>query len=170
MSKKTKQLMDSILDKIEAPTTCQICARPIKASNGRIAHHGYKRPGGGWQTASCIGARHLPYEVSCDQIPVAIAMIQRFLDREEIALALHITFPPETIKYTRGSWEKTKFIANRPPNFNSTGEYPWRHLYSYESLFFHRKDEIEQGLKHAMHDLEFLTKRLADWVPLRKAD
>lgn len=25
-------------------TTCQVCGRAIKASNGLIAHHGYKRP------------------------------------------------------------------------------------------------------------------------------
>lgn len=44
--------------------TCQICGRKILAKNGKIAHHGYRRPGEGWQTASCEGARHLPLEVS----------------------------------------------------------------------------------------------------------
>lgn len=53
-------------------TTCQICARDIKANTGIIAHHGYLRPGTGWQTASCDGAKHLPYEVSRDFIPVVI--------------------------------------------------------------------------------------------------
>ena len=47
--------------------TCQICARTIKLKDGpNLAHHGYQRPGSGWQTASCWGARELPYEVSCD--------------------------------------------------------------------------------------------------------
>ena len=45
--------------------TCQICARDILASKGVIAHHGYERP---WhshlQTASCGGARALPFECS----------------------------------------------------------------------------------------------------------
>lgn len=54
---------------------CQICERAIKANTGKIAHHGYTRPGTGWQTASCMGARHLPYEVSCDVIPLAIDQI-----------------------------------------------------------------------------------------------
>lgn len=45
---------------------CQICARRIRASNGLIAHHGYRRPAGwGEQTASCPGARKAPFETDC---------------------------------------------------------------------------------------------------------
>lgn len=42
--------------------TCQCCGRDILAETGVIAHHGYQRPGDGWQTASCFGARKLPFE------------------------------------------------------------------------------------------------------------
>ena len=56
--------------------TCQICGRPILAETGVIAHHGYQRPGEGWQTSSCFGARHLPFEVSRDRLGEYIAMIQ----------------------------------------------------------------------------------------------
>lgn len=41
---------------------CQICGRSIGIKAGVIAHHGYERPGHGWQTSSCFGARRLPYE------------------------------------------------------------------------------------------------------------
>ena len=44
---------------------CQICARRIKIPHGRIAHHGYLRPGWGEQTTSCPGARQLPFEADC---------------------------------------------------------------------------------------------------------
>jgi len=47
---------------------CQICGRLIFANSGKIAHHGYERPGNGWQTASCEGARELPFEVSRDAL------------------------------------------------------------------------------------------------------
>jgi hypothetical protein len=43
--------------------TCQVCGRPIFAEAGVIAHHGYTRPWEGVQTASCPGARELPFEV-----------------------------------------------------------------------------------------------------------
>lgn len=48
--------------------TCQCCGRGIFAQTGTIAHHGYERPGTGWQTASCMGAKHLPFEVSRDRL------------------------------------------------------------------------------------------------------
>lgn len=41
---------------------CQICGCDILAETGVIAHHGYQRPGDGYQTPSCPGARELPYE------------------------------------------------------------------------------------------------------------
>lgn len=44
--------------------TCQICGRLICSKRGEIAHHGYTRPGGGWQTSSCAGTHHDPLEVS----------------------------------------------------------------------------------------------------------
>ena len=56
--------------------TCQICERTIKSKFGIIAHHGFQRPGDGWQTNSCMGARGLPYEKSRDIIPNAIGYLK----------------------------------------------------------------------------------------------
>jgi hypothetical protein len=44
--------------------TCQICGRSIRSKIGIIAHHGYRRPWDGYQSASCRGAQHWPLEVS----------------------------------------------------------------------------------------------------------
>lgn len=44
--------------------TCPCCFRRIAVVHGTMAHHGYQRPGGGWQTASCPGIRFKPLEVS----------------------------------------------------------------------------------------------------------
>ena len=59
---------------------CQICEREIKAKKGLISHHGYTRPGGGYQTGSCGGARNLPYEISRDAIPKEILRISNFIE------------------------------------------------------------------------------------------
>lgn len=67
----------------QTKTTCQICEREIKAKGGIIAHHGYKRPGNGWQTSSCMGARFQPYEVSADRIPSVIDTYKQWAEREE---------------------------------------------------------------------------------------
>lgn len=46
--------------------TCACCFRPIAVVSGTMAHHGYKRPGNGWQTNSCPGIRFKPLELSPD--------------------------------------------------------------------------------------------------------
>lgn len=43
--------------------TCQCCGGLFLANTGSMAHHGYRRPGEGWQTMSCIGAKSVPFEV-----------------------------------------------------------------------------------------------------------
>jgi hypothetical protein len=58
---------------------CQCCGRSILANNGKIAHHGYERPGTGWQTASCMGARYLPFEVARDRLGDMIKALERHL-------------------------------------------------------------------------------------------
>lgn len=51
-----------------ATMTCQCCARKYLANTGTIAHHAYERPGQGWQTASCMGAKYPPFEASRDRL------------------------------------------------------------------------------------------------------
>ena len=64
--------------KLAKTMTCQCCGRAIFAETGVIAHHGYQRPGGGWQTASCAGARELPFEVSRDALGRLIVSLKRW--------------------------------------------------------------------------------------------
>lgn len=56
---------------------CQCCNRKILANTGVIAHHGYERPGHGWQTSSCMGARHLPFEVDRTQLGLMIEFLRK---------------------------------------------------------------------------------------------
>lgn len=70
--KKPPQKTQKQLDEEARQRTCQICGRPIFAEMGVIAHHGYQRPGDGYQTASCIGARHLPFEANKDLLELHI--------------------------------------------------------------------------------------------------
>ena len=47
--------------------TCSCCFRDTAViDTGRMAHHGYERPGGGYQSASCAGVRFPPLEVSTE--------------------------------------------------------------------------------------------------------
>jgi hypothetical protein len=59
--------------------TCQCCGRQIFAQRGKIAHHGYERPGYGWQTASCMGALYLPFEVDRERLADLIVRLEHEL-------------------------------------------------------------------------------------------
>jgi len=97
--------------RLEATMTCQCCAGKYLANTGKMAHHGYQRPGNGWQTASCIGARELPFEVSRDRLGELIVNLEaqavRMIEfRNEIATEatpIHRTFEdrskPKAIVY-----------------------------------------------------------------------
>ncbi len=67
--------------------TCQCCGRLIGAKAGLIAHHGYHRPRD-WhvQTASCMGARRLPFEVARDALGDLLEMLRAHVNRLEAAI------------------------------------------------------------------------------------
>lgn len=62
---------------------CQCCGRAILAKLGTIAHHGYERPGHGWQTSSCMGAKRLPFEVDRTALGEMIKFLRDRLARNE---------------------------------------------------------------------------------------
>lgn len=62
--------------------TCQVCGRGILAEGGVIAHHGYQRPGEGWQTPSCNGAREVPFEIARDALGAEIMRLEAWRDAE----------------------------------------------------------------------------------------
>lgn len=44
--------------------TCQICGRTgLKVAGGKMSHHGYTRPGVGYDVANCYGERKLAWEL-----------------------------------------------------------------------------------------------------------
>lgn len=62
--------------------TCSCCFSGIAITDaGRVAHHGYRRPGWGVQTSSCEGVRFPPLEVSTEGLEWLIGARQRELDR-----------------------------------------------------------------------------------------
>lgn len=150
-------------------TTCQICARPIEANTGVIAHHGYKRPGNGWQTASCFGARRLPYEVSCDAIPEAIESALRYVAEEEKALQRFHDAPPETLvelQYLgwRGPGERP--VLRRPDSFDPDHlPVSFRGDQRYELRYVNLRSEMRGWITRAKSDIKFLRARLAAWRP-----
>lgn len=150
-----------------ALTHCQICGRSIKANTGLIAHHGYRRPGAGWQTSSCMGARYRPYEVASDALPPAIASCASHLARREATLADLLASPPATLSYQRtdawGRPQGTEHVFDRPADFNAM-EHPTSYQQlSYVFQFDRRETAIRRDITGTTESLVYLRKRLADW-------
>lgn len=145
-----------------ALTTCQICGRAHKSKLGLIAHHGYKRPHQqGWQTASCYGARHLPYEVSCDVIPLAITSCQAHIDNVTEALAEWIANPPATIERSGKNIRTQTFT--RPESFDVNKRYYGYADGAYEMWFKNRKYRMQQDIDASKETVNYLQARLANW-------
>lgn len=143
-------------------TTCQICGREIKASTGKIAHHGYRRPAPYYQTASCFGARHLPYEVSRDALPLAIDYGKATLVRVEEARRKMLAEPPITL--TVGEGTMLKKAVPKPEGF-SAKERPvtWR-PWTYEAAFWSIINEQGRTITAIKNDIKFWQHRYDTWV------
>lgn len=149
--------------------TCQICAREIKASNGVIALHGYKRPGHGWQTASCMGAKFAPYEVSRDRLPAAIKIVHDYLYRSRATLRKLLKTPPVTFTVQlRDSWghkHGEPRIYVRPVDFdpNDSVRLGCTMPGTYGGEFHKERRSLEGGIAAAVNDLKFFRARYEAW-------
>ena len=147
-------------------TTCQICEREIKANIGVIAHHGYQRPdrGSGWQTESCVGARHLPYEKSCDVIQPTIDYIETFIKNQSSRLRDIVKNPPKMLSERMmfaGSKEYPKPEDFDPNKCLDAGTWNYNERYGSEFRSMYR--DIERSISNSRYDVKRLTKRLAEW-------
>lgn len=146
-------------------TTCQICARAIKANTGIIAHHGYQRPQyQGWQTASCDGARQLPYEVSRDYIPVVIERYKMAATNQEAMADEMLRTPPATItKFAMHSYGQDETF-DKPADFDA---YKTVNSYTgmpgYENEFSKKYKAHRKNVKEIEQAIEFLQDRYNKW-------
>ena len=98
--------------RVQLRGTCQRCAREQAVTSGRIAYHGYERPGYGYTTGGCQGTNLAPAEVSiaCATVYHATAKedAMRFHAVADKYAALSATLPHLTYA------EKTALDASIP--------------------------------------------------------
>jgi hypothetical protein len=141
---------------------CQICGREIKLnSNGKIWHHGYQRPGNGWQTVSCLGALYLPYEESSERLQEVIETTQELLQKQIEYLDEFTNNPPDNIKELRGQLRDVRIIVHeKPEDFSPDNPESFR---GYSKQYHNRKREIERTIRGMTLELDFLQDRLDAW-------
>lgn len=153
---------------MEIETTCQICGRQIKSKNGVIAHHGYTRPGDGYQTRSCMGARYLPYEESRDRIAQAINILSEEIVRITSQLVGLRANPPATLNVEKLSFGRVFGVVemSRPDGFDPFNPItaPVSKM-SYEYAFKVIIEKHNRNLKSIAGQIEYLKERYEKWTP-----
>jgi len=151
-------------------STCQICARAIKSKNGLIAHHGYTRPGYGYQTRSCPGAKFRPYEVSCDCIQATIDSMNSWVEKAQATHAEWIANPPDTLTWAEmrnGRTTGRTITVARPVGFDTgkpRGSFSLRDEDRYASHFWSTQSQRKRDIAGTKETIWFLGERLAAWV------
>jgi hypothetical protein len=125
--------------------TCQCCGRQIFAQRGKIAHHGYERPGYGWQTASCMGATYLPFEVDRAHLADLIVRLEHELQEtrenlvninaEKVKLAFSIEVDCEPY------WDTTSYRSVQRTRRNETRFYSRK---AFDALKKEGKDKLAE--------------------------
>jgi hypothetical protein len=159
-------------DRAKRAMHCQICGRAILANTGLIAHHGYERPGQGWQTSSCFGARWRPYEVACDALPPAIEGVTGHIARVQKQLAGWRKNPPQGIevhpdpyKYERGYARTVLRPAGFDRKAEPDGSYKMHGQDNYARLYKGKEQTMVRDLEISTATKKELEKRLAEWKP-----
>lgn len=127
--------------------TCPVCFRSIAVVRGLMAHHGYQRPGLGWQTQSCPGIRFKPLEQSTDGLVWSIDEQEKRLTAVKTQHAARDTL--SQISVLKG---KTAVVVTRDDK-------AWpREFSTYCS-------RLEGEMRALDADLKERTKRLREWNP-----
>lgn len=130
--------------------TCPCCLRGICVVRGTMAHHGYQRPGHGFQTASCAGIQFEPLEVSPKGLEYVVRTLRERLERDKKALDEQTTEP----KYLMGKRER-----KGPLERIERGDPLWPRLF--EAFIA----ELEFSVRMIRADLPPLEEMLATWHP-----
>jgi hypothetical protein len=149
----------------ETVTHCQVCGRVIKSNTGVIAHHGYKREAG-WQSDSCLGARYLPYEESCERLKEVALIVEDYIKTNEAGLEKLLAEPPQTLKVfeRRSSFSPEVAVEyTKPEGF--TKDSPSYRPHTYEDAYARQVYNYQRSIRLAKADLANMQHRIQDWKP-----
>ncbi len=135
---------------------CQICEGEFKVVNGCASTHGYKRPGHGYIVGRCGGAKHLPYESSCELIKSYLVGLKAMLVREQARLTAlesgQVTYFSKTEKSWRTGQIETTQYAVGVTNYYTIGDVVKANIYNQVNM-----------VKMITSDVARLTKRIETW-------
>lgn len=134
--------------------TCPVCFRQIAVVGGHMAHHGYERPGIGFQTASCPGTRFQPWEISNEGLVWWVGHLRKNLERDEQAYQNRDTLP--LFLFGRRERDKPKEQINRDDPL-------------WPSLFKDHLSHLVQRIEVSRQEIPKLEVILSTWKPAKKS-
>lgn len=137
---------------------CQICEQEQKLTpDGKLVHHGYRRPGDGAIVGDCYGVHAVPYEVSCEILKKYLGGVRQHLASAEESLAKwrkgEVTYFTETHRGMRGTAIVDHYALGVTEYWRFTGEVKHRI----------RMAESEVGMIES--HVKRLERRVAEWAP-----
>lgn len=132
--------------------TCGWCLRDISIDkNGLMSHHGFTRPGDGYQTQSCAGVNFKNLEVSLDGLNARI----KATEQEKTNLELRLKELPKSITLNIRKIGSRDIIAigKEDPNWEKTMR--------------NTKINLESEIKSVINELEMLNKVLSKWESIK---
>jgi len=161
---------------------CQCCGRAIHAALGKIAHHGYQRPGEGWQTASCFGAKRLPWEVDRSAVADLIKHLEQILENsiEARAEAQAETIPVRhhyqvydrntRNKYIGKVLELTRDTFDAIVKANVDGVFTHRYRATFDEFKARDLENRDVKIKRLKQDIKEFTAKYDGWKQTHKRD
>lgn len=129
--------------------TCPVCYRPIAVQRGTMAHHGYHRPGFGFQTASCAGIKFPPLEISSEGLLWALQEAAKSL--EEIS-AIY-----ETRNSLTSLFERTSSL-NQSRHIVAKDDPRWPRMFRTYCA------DLEATMRQLRHEIDERETRLLNWA------
>jgi hypothetical protein len=144
---------------------CQVCERDQKLHDGKMVHHGYKRPGHGSIEGDCPGVAEVPYEVSCELVKSYKLDVETRLGHQETYLAdLKAGKITHLMKFVqRGAWSKAELVEYF---LGVTEPHRWDRIL--ESSIH----DTEWNIHQCKSEIARCTRRIANWklVPIRTVE
>lgn len=138
--------------------TCQICEQEQKLHDGKMVHHGFKRPGHGSIEGDCYGVYAVPYQVSCDLVKKYLSVVsEQIVSAEARLLALET---PGTVKtLTKMSGPRSIYRKTETYTLGETPMHVWNRELERAAA------DVRGRIYFMKKDITRLEARIAAWKP-----
>lgn len=147
---------------------CQICEREqaLDTAGKKMGHHGYTRPGCGYQVGDCFGVGHAPYNAT-DALVKYAERVESYLgfEREALAALPAALDLPFTYSHYLGNGQRSPAVTVRvkkgePSTYLKENGKQSVHVPGFLSLYEQAEFRIKQDIAHAQLDLERVRARI----------